>query len=185
MEPSIERGACSIYHPVSKIKDMERGQVVLIESPFYEQEHLLVNSLNRIIGFFTFQKLQVSFYPREGWVNRYMIKRIVAVPGDTVKMEDWILQIKTRENPYFLSEFECSEKEYDVRIDASIGFDSPDSPMSGNLPELTLNEGEYFVLGDNRQYSNDSYYWGILPEKNIKGKLFFIYWPLSNFGVIH
>ena len=185
MEPVLEKGSCSLFHPIRRVKEMERGEVVLIEAPFYEQEHFLVNILNRAVGFFTFQKLQVSFYPREGWVNRYMIKRVVAVPGDTVKMENWILHIKKKDEPYFLTEFECSDREYDVRIDNNVGFTGENGPLNGNLPELTLNDGEYFVLGDNRRYSNDSYYWGILPEENIKGKLLFVYWPLSQFGVIH
>ncbi len=184
MEPSLSRGTRSLYHPLSRTDSIKRGDVVLIEPPFYEGESLPVNVVNRVVGFLTFQKLQLSFYPREGWINRYLVKRVVAVPGDTIRMENWILYIKTQDNPYYLTEFECSGKEYDIRVEPlNTTMDSRD-PLSGNLPEMTLNGGEYFLLGDNRRLSNDSYYWGVLDEKRIKGKLLFLYWPLKNFGFV-
>ena len=43
----------------------------------------------------------------------------------------------------------------------------------------------YFVLGDNRIGSNDSRAWGTVPEENILGKVWSVYWPLSDLGVLH
>ncbi len=43
----------------------------------------------------------------------------------------------------------------------------------------------YFMLGDNSLHSNDSRFWGVIPEKNIKGKAFFIYWPISRIRVLN
>ncbi|MDC7221363.1 MAG: signal peptidase I [Spirochaetales bacterium] len=185
MEPTLEKGSCSLYRPNVSSARLNRGDVVLIEAPYYEKEVKLVDGLNKVVAFLTFQKVQVSFYPREGWINRYMIKRIVALPGDTIKMEDWTLYVKTAESRYYLSEFESSEKEYDIHIDPENPEWDEGDPLSGNIQEFILNEGEYFLLGDNRRLSNDSYYWGALPENRIKGKLFFTYWPLSQFGVVH
>jgi signal peptidase I len=185
MEPSLEKGACSMYYNLRTTSRLNRGDVVIVEAPFYEEEHILVDILNRFIGFFTFQKLQVSSYPREGWINRYLIKRVVALPGDTIKMENWILYIKNEGTQYFLSEFESSEKDYDIRVDNSIESWDEGEYLSGYLPETTLGEGEFFLLGDNRRFSNDSYSWGVLPQERIEGKLFFVYWPLSNFGAVH
>ena len=44
-------------------------------------------------------------------------------------------------------------------------------------PEVTLGEGEYYVLGDNRAYSNDSRAWGAVPKENVRGKVWMVYWP--------
>jgi signal peptidase I len=45
-----------------------------------------------------------------------------------------------------------------------------------NIPEFVVPENCFFMMGDNRDNSNDSRFWGYVPYENIKGKAFFIYW---------
>jgi signal peptidase I len=45
-------------------------------------------------------------------------------------------------------------------------------------------EDEYFVLGDNRNHSTDSHIWGTLPDENVIGRAWLIYWPLSDWQLI-
>ena len=51
------------------------------------------------------------------------------------------------------------------------------SQNRSNAQEITLGEGEYYVLGDNRDHSNDSRAWGVVPKGNVKGKVWMVYWP--------
>ena len=91
-----------------------------------------------------------------------VIKRVVAVPGDTVAVRGGrlILNGNTLNEPY-TNEL----AEYD-------------------LDTLTVPAGSVFVLGDNRNHSFDSHYWGFLPMKNIIGHATVVYWPPSHLGPV-
>ncbi|HSP71367.1 MAG TPA: signal peptidase I, partial [Gaiellaceae bacterium] len=56
-----------------------------------------------------------------------------------------------------------------------------DIPPAGTLQRIP--KGMYLVEGDNRSHSCDSRVWGLVPRKNIIGKAFLIYWPLSRIGL--
>ena len=91
------------------------------------------------------------------------VKRVVGLPGETVRMFDG----KVFVNEEVLDEPYLSQKDH------------------SNVSEVTLGEGEYYVLGDNRAHSNDSRSWGAVPEANIRGKVWMVYWPAPGIQIIN
>ena len=91
------------------------------------------------------------------------VKRVVGLPGETMRMFDG----KVFVNEEVLDEPYLSQKDH------------------SNASEITLGEGEYYVLGDNRTHSNDSRSWGAVPEANIRGKVWMVYWPAPGIQIIN
>ncbi len=102
----------------------------------------------------------ICHYPGRG--NTNFVKRVVGIPGDTVAMRGGVLYVNG----------EPVEEEY------------IDYPANYEMAEVTVEEGHYFVLGDNRASSNDSHIIGLLTRSQIVGKVRLVAWPFSEFRVI-
>lgn len=91
------------------------------------------------------------------------IKRVVALPGETIRIEDGQVYIndKPLQENYTNSEY----------------------PDFDNMSAKTIPEDHYFMMGDNRGNSRDSRVWGTLPEKNIIGRTLLRFWPLNRIGL--
>lgn len=96
------------------------------------------------------------------------IKRIIAVPGDTIALENnkLIVNGQPLEESYIPSDFQTRAGKF----------------INGRT--VTMGPDEYFVVGDNREYSSDSRVWGPITKSDIVGKAFFRYWPADKVGVI-
>ena len=90
--------------------------------------------------------------------DRY-IKRVIGLPGETVEIRDGRIYVSKGDKVSIVNE---SGYLSDGLIEAWKNLD--------NASPITLKEGQYFVLGDNRNASSDSRRWGILPEQNIIGR---------------
>lgn len=90
--------------------------------------------------------------------QRY-IKRVIGLPGDRVEIADGAVYVNDRQllEPYL-----------QIR-----------TLQGGNW---VVEEGAYFVLGDNRNNSSDSRIWGMVPRENVIGKAWFTYWPPEQWG---
>lgn len=89
------------------------------------------------------------------------IKRVIGVPGDHVVVQDGNVSV----NGHRLTE---------KYIAAAPNY----------RDDKLVPKGELYVLGDNRDNSNDSHLWGLLPERNLVGRAMAVYWPLSDFGLL-
>jgi len=96
--------------------------------------------------------------------SRDFVKRVIGLPGARVQLKEGVV---------YLDDTRVSEKGYTLR------------PDFGNYGPITVPRNEYFVLGDNRNNSEDSRFFGYVPRANIIGKAIFIYWPVQRVGFVH
>jgi signal peptidase I len=143
-------------------------------------DHLLVNkfvfgptetSLERTllpIGTIKRGDVLVFKYPVEP--DRDFIKRVIGLPGDTVELREKKVYIngKPLDEPYvhFLQPPGGESELHEVT-----SFD-----VRERYGPVTVPANQYFVMGDNRDNSQDSRYWGFMPRENVKGKALLIYW---------
>jgi signal peptidase I len=105
-----------------------------------------------------------------------LIKRLIGLPGDTIEEKRdangvarvWI-NGKPLEEPYIKEPMNDPPS-----MDAHYAVDRP----------LKLSPNELFMMGDNRNHSSDSRYWGPLPRNRVIGKAMFIFWPIARIGIV-
>ena len=107
--------------------------------------------------------------------SRDFIKRVIGLPGDTVELKSKRVFIngKALDEPYvyYLEDPPPLPQEMETSSDAQ-GTGDPRVQYG----PVTVPPGQYFVMGDNRDNSEDSRYWGFMPRENVKGRALVIYW---------
>ncbi|QTF94180.1 signal peptidase I [Halomonas sp. BM-2019] len=122
--------------------------------------------------------VMVFRFPNEPSVN--FIKRVVGLPGDSVRYEGKQLYVNGEPVPKRLLEESPSGAPGELLLAEQLGeaehhiYNNPRDP-GPQMRELVVPEGHYFTLGDNRDHSNDSRYWGFVPEENIVGRAFAVW----------
>ena len=117
-------------------------------------------------------------YPGDPSVD--YIKRIVGLPGDHIVYRDKTLYINgvtmARDGLGAYTGLDADDAELSHEHLGAVEHEVLTMPgRYSNEGEWTVPEGEYFAMGDNRDNSNDSRYWGFVPEQNLVGKAFFIW----------
>ncbi len=132
-----------------------------MEPTLHQDQFLIVNKfLYRFLHPPQRGDIVVFEYPRAP--DRDFIKRVIGLPGEKVEVRNGQVYIndKPLDEPYIAS------------------------PPAYNWGPRIVSDGEYFVLGDNRNNSSDSHTWGFLPAQNIIGKAWLSYWPPQHWGLI-
>ena len=130
-----------------------------------DNDQLLVEKLSYRFG--EPQRFDIVVFLEDPVEEKYFIKRVIGLPGETVQITDGVIYING------------------VELKEDYGYESIKRPGRAALP-VTLGEDEYFVLGDNRNNSTDSRKESVgnIQKEQLLGKAFFRIWPLSAFGKI-
>lgn len=135
----------------------------------HDGERLLVNKLvyykiqSVSWGHIERGDIVVFWFPNDP--DKSYVKRVIGMPGENVEV---------RNGRVFINGVELRENYLDAEHNQSLP----------SWPAKKVDEHHYFVMGDNRDNSSDSRYWGLVPEKYIYGKAFFRYWRPSNVGFL-
>ena len=135
----------------------------------HDGERLLVNKL----VYYKFQSVSwghiergdivVFWFPHDP--DKSYVKRVIGLPGETVEI---------RNGKVIIDGKQLDEEYLDTEYNQTLPSTQPKK----------VDEHYYFVMGDNRDNSSDSRYWGQVPEKYIYGKAFFRYWKPSGIGFL-
>jgi signal peptidase I len=148
MRPTLDDGEFVLIDRLAyRVGTVQRGDIIVFRPPMYPDATLW----QRIFGL-----------PNMNDKYEDYIKRIIALPGETVRIMNGVVFIN------------------------NIPLVEPYIAAPPNYSGIwTVPQGEVFVLGDNRNNSADSHAWGFLPIQNILGKAVVVYWPFANFMIIH
>ena len=127
-----------------------------------DQDRLFINKIAYRVGHIEHGDVVVFLYPHDH--AKSYIKRVIAVPGDTIKIDEGAVYV----NGQPLSERYVPKRYQDER----------------SLAETIVPPGEYFVMGDHRSISSDSRDFGPVDRSLIYGKAAFVYWPMDQMGVV-
>ncbi|MCL2184873.1 MAG: signal peptidase I [Treponema sp.] len=197
MQPGLLKGDRLIFTsftPPWKLKKSDesnllfkRGTIVLINKKNAVSRKLPLRLLDATVRFFTLQR--ISLFAKDG---QYYIKRVIALPGDEISMNDYVFRIKAIGHTYVLTEFEFSDKPYhpakpemldnknssENSIQQNITWDES-IPFSGRMDAIKLGLNECFVVSDDRSNTNDSRTWGPVSPSSITARAVLRFWPLN------
>jgi len=150
MEPNLQNGYVVFTEKISTyFNNYHRGDIVILDGSGME-----------------------GYYHEE-----YLIKRIVGMPGDTIRIADGVVYIREAGS----NDFYVLIEDY---IPGGVSTDMMSWGIERGYNEITLADNEYYCLGDNRAVSNDSRNLGPFTEDRIRGIAFVILSPISKFGFI-
>lgn len=167
---------------------------VLCDGYLSSGDHLFVDRLTHYlcglkrgdIVVFTTENIEMNGEPLTKSSGFYYVKRLVGMPGDTLKIKDETLFVKEKGSSEFRPVAEFSDKFKKIysrkggyQGHSSIAGYAPGEYLDSPFSEFTVPEDSYFMLGDNTKFSADSRMWGVVPRRNIVGRPMIIFWPFS------
>lgn len=151
--------ALVLFLAINTLSARVRVENISMQPTLQPGEFLLVNRVSYKLGSPHIGDIIVFHAP--GVSDLDYIKRVIGLPGDEVHVENGVVTVNNQPlyEPYLT--------------------EAPNYSGTWVVPE-----GEYFVLGDNRNNSSDSHLWGFVPAEDIVGRALLIYWPFSDFALL-
>lgn len=179
IEPSTEPTQAKTEHPFSEIVRFAIIALIIVipirvfvaqpfivsgasmDDTFENGQYLIVDQISYYVDEPARGDVVVFRYPKDP--SKFFIKRVIGVPGDTVTIEGSVVTIT---NETYTQGSVLAEPYVDTMSD-------------NEMLSETLGKNEYFVMGDNRNFSSDSRSWGVLTKDKIVGRALLRLFPLS------
>jgi signal peptidase I len=173
MEPTLDIGQRVLVNRVNyHLSDPDRGDIVVFHPPEGAENGKRCGAETANDGDTDADEntynpaTQACPKPTPDTSDTNFIKRVVAVPGDRLRIEEGHPVING----------EVAEEDFIRNCEGG---------NSCNLPEeIVIPPDHYFMMGDNRGQSDDSRFWGPVPREDIIGQAFFTYWPPDRIGIL-
>ncbi len=155
MHPTlIEKDRLFVEKLTKPVRDLQRGDIIVFYPPDEPLKKDFFSIISRLTGLMC---KDVAF-----------IKRIIGMPGDR-------FEIRTEDGEYFV---------YinDEKLDEPYILSKTDwMPCRDDMycGPFVVPDGNYFMMGDNRGNSQDSRFWGFLPQNRVIGRALFVFWPIN------
>ncbi|HEY0786591.1 MAG TPA: signal peptidase I, partial [Acidobacteriaceae bacterium] len=144
-----------LYQPV-------RVEGTSMQPRLHDQDRLFINKFLYRFESISRGDVVVFHYPRDP--AKSYIKRVIALPGDDLRIVDGRVYVN--------------------HVEVQEGYVEPRYVDQRSVSEQVIPQDEYWVMGDHRSISSDSRDFGAVPRELIYGKAAFIYWPADGFGLV-
>ncbi|MEC7120377.1 MAG: signal peptidase I [Pseudomonadota bacterium] len=180
----------------SMVPTLETGDFILVDKSAYGIRLPLIHT--KLMGSGTPERGEVVVfrYPPQPTIN--YIKRVIGLPGDVIRFENNQLRIngelvlseliEGRGQPRYEQFYQETLGDHPHIIRDLVGISAASQAQflnaynngeffgqTGSVWQVTVPEGQYFVMGDNRDQSADSRFWGFVPDANLSGRAFYVW----------
>ena len=151
--------------------NFEDGQYLIINEFGYKETDIKIGdqSILNVDSFKEIERQQVVVFRYPLDPKKFFIKRVIGLPGEKIQIKDNKVTIFNQEYPNGLM---LDEKNY-----------IPVGSTTKGEETITLDENQYFVLGDNRLHSSDSRVWGPVSKEDMIGAVLLRAWPLDKVSI--
>jgi signal peptidase I len=152
------------------VRDPRRGDTIIFLAPYYDPPNVFVQMFTPIVYTLTLGFVNIDPQPK------FYVKRCIGLPGDEIEIINKNVYVNGKPLEGWWPEYHA---------------DPEIIPPGDNLMNhrdfygpIIIPEDSYFMMGDNRDRSNDSRFWGFVERHEIFGKSLFRYWPPRRMGIV-
>ncbi len=168
------------FRPLNKLRVLKRGHLVVVRPPYYRPNGGAA-LFEPFLRFSTIGRRRADSLARPFWEKKLVIKRLVALPGDRIRIDGGLVYIwDGMRQTYQLEQSPTGFSPYKPSLSLQPEGWDESLPLGRFKEDYTLQKGEYLALEDRRIVGMNLLAQGLIQGEQIQGRIFFQYWPLGS-----